>query len=72
MTITIGVSLKAYLGYLQTVSWAAGVAEVIGGRRSDLELFVLPSYPALAEANRRGDRSDVGRARLPLRGGRAC
>ena len=52
MTITLGVSLKAYLGYQQTVSWAAGVAEVIAGHRPDLELFVLPSYPALAEVSR--------------------
>ena len=52
MTITLGVSLKAYLGYRQTVSWAAGVAEVLAGHRPDLELFVLPSYPALAEVRR--------------------
>jgi triosephosphate isomerase len=52
VTITLGVSLKAYLGYHQTLSWAAGVAEVIAGHRPDLELFVLPSYPALAEVSR--------------------
>ena len=50
--ITLGVSLKAYLGFRQTVSWAAGVAEVIAGHRPGLELFVLPSYPALAEVKR--------------------
>ena len=52
MTITLGVSLKAYLGYQQTVSWAAGVVEVLAGHRPDVELFVLPSYPALAEVRR--------------------
>ena len=52
MTITLGVSLKAYLGYHQTLSWAERVAEGRAGRRPDLELFVLPSYPALAEVGR--------------------
>jgi triosephosphate isomerase (TIM) len=50
--ITLGVSLKAYLGYRQTLSWAARVAEGRAGQRPDLELFVLPSYPALAEVSR--------------------
>ncbi len=52
MTITVGVSLKAYLGYRQTLSWAGRVAEGMVGRRPGLELFVLPSYPALAEVGR--------------------
>jgi triosephosphate isomerase (TIM) len=52
MTITLGVSLKAYLGYHQTLSWAEWVAEGRVGHRPDLELFVLPSYPALAEVSR--------------------
>jgi triosephosphate isomerase len=46
------VSLKAYLGYQQSVSWAGRVVEVVAGHRSDVELFVLPSYPALAEVGR--------------------
>ena len=52
MTITLGVSLKAYLGYRQTLSWAASVAEERAGHRLDPELFVLPSYPALTEVSR--------------------
>ena len=52
MTITLGVSLKAYLGYQQTLSWAERVTEGRAGHRPDLELFVLPSYPALAEVGR--------------------
>lgn len=60
MTITLGVSLKAYLGYQQTVSWAARVVEVIAGQRPGLELFVLPSYPVLAEVSRILAGSGVG------------
>ena len=52
MTITLGVSLKAYLGYDQTLSWAGRVAEGRAGHQAELELFVLPSYPALAEVGR--------------------
>jgi triosephosphate isomerase (TIM) len=52
VTITVGVSLKAYLGYRQTLSWAARVAEGMAGRRPGLELFVLPGYLALAEVGR--------------------
>lgn len=48
VTVTLGVSLKAYLGYHQTLSWAESVAQGRAGHRPDLELFVLPSYPALA------------------------
>jgi triosephosphate isomerase len=52
VTIILGVSLKAYFGYHQTLSWAERVAEGRAGRRADLELFALPSYPALAEVSR--------------------
>ena len=52
VTITLGVSLKAYLGYHRTVSWARWVAEGRAGHRPVVELFVLPSYPALAEVSR--------------------
>jgi triosephosphate isomerase len=66
MTITLGVSLKAYLGYHQTLSWAEWVAEGRAGHRPDLELFVLPSYPALAEVSRilAGTGVDLGAQNL--------
>src|SRR5512132_3948119 len=49
MSITIGVSLKAYLGYRDTLRWASAVAEIARSRsNSSIELFVLPAFPALA------------------------
>ena len=49
MSITIGVSLKAYLGYRDTLRWASVVAEMARSRsHSSIELFVLPAFPALA------------------------
>lgn len=54
--ITIGVSLKAYLSYAETVSWlehVAGFAATHPGLGSgDVELFVAPSAPALEAAAR--------------------
>src|SRR6187200_1724289 len=48
MSITIGVSLKAYLGYRDTLRWASDVAEIARSRsHSSIELFVLPAFPAL-------------------------
>jgi triosephosphate isomerase len=47
MTI-IGVSLKAYFGYRDTLRWASAVAEIARSRsNSSIELFVLPAFPAL-------------------------
>jgi triosephosphate isomerase len=52
MTV-IGVSLKLYFGYRQTLQWCDQVSTVLTGRqRAAAELFVLPSYPALPEAGR--------------------
>jgi len=49
MSITIGVSLKAYFGYRDTLRWASAVAEIARSRsNSSIELFVLPAFPALA------------------------
>ena len=45
--ITLGVSLKAYFGYRQTLDWVTAVAELMPRPRADLELFVLPSFPTL-------------------------
>ncbi len=47
----IGISLKSYFGLGQTMRWAARVSQALRGRvrvRPDsIELFVLPSFPAL-------------------------
>jgi triosephosphate isomerase len=49
MSITIGVSLKAYFGYRDTLRWASAVAEIVRSRsNSSIKLFVLPAFPALA------------------------
>lgn len=49
MSITIGVSLKAYLSYRDTLRWAEAVAKIARSRsNSSIELFVLPAFPALA------------------------
>ena len=52
--VTIGVSLKMYFGYEQTVAWCESVREiglshpaVVDG---SVELFVIPAYPVLAMA----------------------
>src|SRR5512132_4448561 len=48
MSITVGVSLKAYLGYGDTLRWASTIAEIARSRStSSIELFVLPAFPAL-------------------------
>ena len=63
--VTVGVSLKMYFGHAQTLDYASAVADI--ARRSDavqagdVELFVLPSFPALAPAL---DRVDATRVRL--------
>ena len=50
----IGAGLKMYLGHRQTSEWIAGVAELAerhpGLRRGAVELFVLPTFPALVHA----------------------
>jgi triosephosphate isomerase len=46
MTVTIGVSLKAYFGYQQTLAWCRRVAAVAPGP-ADVDMFVLPAFPAL-------------------------
>lgn len=52
--ITIGVGLKMYLGYKETLTWCRRVAELAadhgGVRGGDVELFVLPSPPMIAPA----------------------
>ncbi len=52
--VTIGVSLKMYFGYDDTIRWCGAVRDI--GRthaavtNGSVELFVIPSYPALARA----------------------
>ncbi|WP_148252002.1 triose-phosphate isomerase family protein [Aidingimonas lacisalsi] len=48
----LGISLKMYFGYQQTLSWCHQVADISARhdtiRQSIAELFVIPSYPAIA------------------------
>jgi triosephosphate isomerase len=50
----IGVSLKSYFGYQQTLDWCAEVAALPAVREAraagQIELFVLPSFPVLVPA----------------------
>jgi triosephosphate isomerase len=52
----IGVSLKMYFGYERTLAWCRAVAGIASAhpavRNGDIELFVLPAFPVLAEAAR--------------------
>jgi triosephosphate isomerase (TIM) len=47
MTVLIGVSLKAYFGYQQTLAWCRQVAIIARGREDVVDLFVVPAFPAL-------------------------
>lgn len=50
----VGVSLKTYLGYEQTRRWCAEAAQLVGGCPSAdpprIEIFVLPTFPAIPMA----------------------
>lgn len=52
----IGVSLKMYFGYERTLEWCRDVASIAAAhpavRSGEVELFVLPSLPALSDAVR--------------------
>ncbi|WP_152365015.1 triose-phosphate isomerase family protein [Microlunatus speluncae] len=49
--ITIGISLKLYFGQARTLDWSHAVAAIARDRaellRAGVELFVLPTFPAL-------------------------
>lgn len=49
--ITVGVSLKLYFGHARTLDWCRAVAAIARDRaeplRTGVELFVLPTFPAL-------------------------
>lgn len=51
MTITIGVSLKTYLGHGDTLAWAKQIA-TLAGHRAGVELFVVPTFTTIAEVAR--------------------
>jgi len=50
--LTLGVSLKMYFGYQQTLEWSRQIAEIVSHhpatRDGQVELFVFPSLPAIA------------------------
>ncbi|MCC3719174.1 triose-phosphate isomerase [Rouxiella badensis] len=50
--LTLGVSLKMYFGYQQTLEWSRQIAEIVGHhpatQQGQVELFVFPSLPAIA------------------------
>jgi triosephosphate isomerase len=52
MRRVIGVSLKMYFGYGQTLRWCESIVDRVGGhpalRDGTVELFVLPAFPAIA------------------------
>ncbi|WP_433201855.1 triose-phosphate isomerase family protein [Dactylosporangium sp. CS-047395] len=54
MTRVLGVSLKMYFGYAQTLHWCESVVDRVGDhpalRDGRVRLFVLPSFPAIPAA----------------------
>lgn len=60
----VGAGLKMHLGHWETLEWLGEVARVVEGhpglRRGSVELFVLPSFPALVHAVRKLSRLGVG------------
>lgn len=50
--LTLGVSLKMYFGYQQTLEWSRQIADIVRRhpviREGQVELFVFPSLPAIA------------------------
>jgi hypothetical protein len=54
--VLIGISLKMYFGYQQTLRWCARLAEIAADhpivRDGSAVLFVLPSFPAISPVRR--------------------
>jgi len=52
--VTLGVSLKMYFGYEQTLAWSRAIAALLREhpqvRSGAIEVFVIPSFPMLAPA----------------------
>ncbi len=61
--LTIGVSLKMYFGHARTLAWTAAVADVARShpavRSGAVELFVVPTFPALVPVRQLLDGSRV-------------
>jgi len=50
--VVVGVSLKMYFGYEETLRWARRVAAIVSGTRpaeAGVDVFVLPSFPVLRQ-----------------------
>lgn len=49
MTLFVGISLKTYFGYADTLAWVGEVTALVQARPRlvGLELFLLPTFPAL-------------------------
>jgi len=62
MAPIVGVSLKMHLGYQETIDWLPQFRRLATAsmERADLEAFALPSFVALAEAQRIFRDSGVG------------
>jgi triosephosphate isomerase (TIM) len=54
MSVLLGVSLKMYFGYRQTLDWGRAVATATARHgafgRGEAEIFVIPSFPAIPAA----------------------
>lgn len=54
MSRIVGVSLKMYFGFDQTVRWCRSIVDLVGRHPAlvsgDVRLFVLPSFPAIVPA----------------------
>ena len=52
--VTLGVSLKMYFGYQQTLQWCQSIAALLeqepSVRNGQVQVFVIPSFPMLAPA----------------------
>lgn len=52
--VTLGVSLKMYFGYQQTLQWSRSIAALLERepsiRNGEVQVFVIPSFPMLAPA----------------------
>jgi triosephosphate isomerase len=55
---TVGVSLKAYLGFQDSLDWLRQTASALRG--SAASLFVMPSFPALPQARAILDGTGIG------------
>jgi triosephosphate isomerase len=64
VAVTIGVSLKMYFGYEQTVRWCEVVRDISLAHPAvtsgAVELFVIPSYPVLSRAKELFEGTKVG------------